>query len=376
MSLGLSVVKNLSQVAPDDRFLILASPGFGYEDAADSTVEVRTVSWPELSSIQRVSLLNRLIPRLCREWRADALFTMGNLPSVRVGIPQLVLFHKSHYVYPDVSNEVLDRRSRLKLTLESVYLRYGIRGKTVAVQTEVIRKRFIETFRVDPRNVVVIPSAGDLSGFGHKEKSEGPHASFIRSFGNKFKMVYLTRYYPHKNLEILLEVAKLAKRESISDIVIFTTIDEQDGVKARQFLRQVQEKSLEDVLVNVGRVPQEDVPNCLATADALLMPTLLESFGLPYLEAMVSGCAILTSDRDFSRNVCQDAALYFDPLDAHDIMRIILYARDNPDIRARVTRIGKRRVRHSWPTWAEVTRSYVSVLHDLASSSSNCNRQL
>ena len=36
---------------------------------------------------------------------------------------------------------------------------------------------------------------------------------------------------------------------------------------------------------------------------------------------MQFGLPILTSDRDFARHICQDAALYFDPLDADSVAR-------------------------------------------------------
>jgi glycosyltransferase involved in cell wall biosynthesis len=41
----------------------------------------------------------------------------------------------------------------------------------------------------------------------------------------------------------------------------------------------------------------------------------VESYGLVYVEAMEVSRTILTSDRDFARWLCGDAAQYFDPLD-------------------------------------------------------------
>jgi glycosyltransferase involved in cell wall biosynthesis len=55
----------------------------------------------------------------------------------------------------------------------------------------------------------------------------------------------------------------------------------------------------------------------------LFLPTLLESFGNIYLEAMSLGVPILTSDRDFARWVCGESALFFDPLSAYSIVESI-----------------------------------------------------
>ncbi|MEK9149094.1 MAG: glycosyltransferase, partial [Candidatus Desantisbacteria bacterium] len=46
---------------------------------------------------------------------------------------------------------------------------------------------------------------------------------------------------------------------------------------------------------------------------------LMEGFGLPALEAMACGCLVLASDIPAFREVCGDAAIYFDPLNVEEI---------------------------------------------------------
>jgi glycosyltransferase involved in cell wall biosynthesis len=50
-------------------------------------------------------------------------------------------------------------------------------------------------------------------------------------------------------------------------------------------------------------------------ARAVVCPSLLEGFGLPVLEAMVNGCAVVCSELDVFREVHGGAALEFDPSD-------------------------------------------------------------
>ncbi len=66
--------------------------------------------------------------------------------------------------------------------------------------------------------------------------------------------------------------------------------------------------------------------------NALLLPTLLESFSGTYLEAMHFGRPILTSNLDFARDVCDDAALYFDPWDPVAIKDAILKLKDDASL--------------------------------------------
>jgi len=65
----------------------------------------------------------------------------------------------------------------------------------------------------------------------------------------------------------------------------------------------------------LGHVPDEDLPALYAGATALCYPSLYEGFGLPVLEAMACGTAVLTSDRSSLPEVAGDAALLVDPRD-------------------------------------------------------------
>jgi len=65
------------------------------------------------------------------------------------------------------------------------------------------------------------------------------------------------------------------------------------------------------------------VPSLYAQSDALLMPTLLESFSGTYVEAMFHKIVILTSKLDFAEDVCGESAFYFDPTSPEDILASI-----------------------------------------------------
>ena len=54
---------------------------------------------------------------------------------------------------------------------------------------------------------------------------------------------------------------------------------------------------------DLGHIPHEDVMRVMSAADALLLPSVYEPFGLVLLEAMVNGCMVLSSDADGPRDV-------------------------------------------------------------------------
>lgn len=58
-------------------------------------------------------------------------------------------------------------------------------------------------------------------------------------------------------------------------------------------------------------------------AKALIYPSLYEGFGLPPLEAMAHGCPVFASSAGSIPEICQNAAIYFDPKNQEQMTNII-----------------------------------------------------
>ena len=83
-----------------------------------------------------------------------------------------------------------------------------------------------------------------------------------------------------------------------------------------------QQNGLDEELPNVrflGRVSDENLRQLYNQAVCFIFPSIYEGFGLPLLEAMTCGCPVLASDIPVFREVCGDAAIYFDPYDETSI---------------------------------------------------------
>ena len=79
-----------------------------------------------------------------------------------------------------------------------------------------------------------------------------------------------------------------------------------------------------DTIINVGPIRIEEAPSLYKECDAMFLPTLLECFSASYVESMKMEKPILTSDMGFAWTVCNNAAIYFDPMDANDIAAKII----------------------------------------------------
>lgn len=118
---------------------------------------------------------------------------------------------------------------------------------------------------------------------------------------------------PRKNLARLLEAFK-----GIKDTKLYIV-----GNYNQVF--QKQEDLLPDRtdVTYLGRASDSELLELYNQADCFVLPSLYEGFGLPPLEAMACGCPVLVSDIPVEREVCADAARYFDPRSVEDIRRAI-----------------------------------------------------
>jgi hypothetical protein len=177
---------------------------------------------------------------------------------------------------------------------------------------------------------------------------------YPKNLSNKKKMLYPASFSPHKNFEIILDLALEIKMKCLP-YVIFLTIDESISKK---FIENIKLNQIEKQIVNLGKLDRSQIYSAYLGADAIFMPTLLESYGLPYFEAMYFKKLIITSNLDFSKEICRDCAEFFNPFDVKSIIDAFeLVLKDENNKNAAYTKKGFE-IYQSLPTWAEVFASF------------------
>jgi glycosyltransferase involved in cell wall biosynthesis len=91
----------------------------------------------------------------------------------------------------------------------------------------------------------------------------------------------------------------------------------------------------------------------------------LETYSRCYEEAWHFNLPILTSDRDFACERCENAALYFDPLDADSVAMSMARIMEDGDLRGCLVENG-RRILAEAPTWDDGAARFVEVLERTA----------
>jgi glycosyltransferase involved in cell wall biosynthesis len=232
----------------------------------------------------------------------------------------------------------------------------------VLCQTSVVEQRIRDAFGY-ASEAFVCSSA--VSPHLAPRADRPPMPARLECTRGRFRLLYLTKYHAHKNLEAIVEMYSRF-RNDLRDTATVVTIAPEHHRLAPGFLKSIDQAGVGDLVVNVGPIPHAEVGDYYQHADALLMPTTLETFGIPYIEAMRFGVPILTSDLDFARAVCGDAAEYFDPWDVATMRDAIVKLRDDVSLRQRLSDAGRLRLATMFRSWDEITSDIVQRLERIA----------
>lgn len=358
---GRNVVATLPQIAPENRYLMIVPADCGF-----TRVELPNVEWHEVrfgSLLDRYRVERNLLPLLLREFGPDWVWPLGNVPLRRPGCQQALLVMDPHLFYPSRHYALETPRNRATKHLLRRHLSRALRDVDVVfLQTESARARFAASFPFTGRLAVCPPAVSRFAtDAAVAPRAAAPVEALARTPRRGLRALILTRYYAHKNLERVVE-AFARFPDALRDVTCVLTIAAEQHSRAAELLRAIRERGLEERIVNVGPVAQEDLGALFGACDALLHPTLLESFSSAYLEAMHFGLPIATSDLDFARDVCGDAALYFDPWHAAALKDALLALRDGPALRDDLVQRGHARLATAMRGWPEILSEALGVL--------------
>lgn len=373
LTVGRNMIAAFGRVAPEHEYFCVAHPHMGYEAAVAGLPRARTLFYEHRNDLARLYFEQIALPREVRAFRPDAVFAINGRPMIAPGCPQAAFPQDSRLFYPARHLGPATFVDRLKIRYHrSVFARRLAHAHLLLVQTPVVERRIRERFAY--RGRVIIGSTA-ISPFLAEGGAGRAVPEPYRRAGGRFKLLYLARYYPHKNLEGVLRLAR-EHAARLRETVIFTTVGADQHPGARRFLSALERLGSDACVINLGPIPHEEVAAYYEHCDAFFMPTLLETFGIPYLEAMAFQRPILTSDLDFARAVCGDAAEYFDPWNVDSMCAAIERLRTDADLRQRLRDAGRARRTQAFPTWDELARRVLGELTEVIGAGQRSSGEL
>lgn len=232
-------------------------------------------------------------------------FSFINIPSIL-----LALFQVEQIVY--IHNLYIFKNTSLKFTLLRFLIRlsYFLNKKiTFYVQTQTVKDNFLDTFNFT--NVELMP-------FYDNEKLNKYQK--IHSLGTPiYDFIYLGLPSGHKNHELLLDALEIIPKNIVFNIAMTIPNHEDkllDKIKKHNLTSHIK-------IINLGLLSYNEAMEALAKSKCLVFPSLLETYGLPLIEAQIVGLDILASKLSYVDDVIEPTDS-FNPLDKKDIKDCIV----------------------------------------------------
>lgn len=234
------------------------------------------------------------------------------------------------------------------------------RSKGIITVSHFSEQDIIREFGVSPEKVHVTYEAADPPALW-------PVPNDIVKTRNKYGIgedyiLYVGNAYPHKNLELFIEVAKRWNGKPLQ----FVMIGKADYFYER-FMEVVKASGMSQQFVFTGFAPDEDLAPLYAGAAAYVFPSKYEGFGLPPLEAMQVETPVAASNGSSLPEVLQDGALYFDPNDVYGIISAIDRLVSNPSFARALAKRG-RKIAESY-SWEKMARETLGIYEQITSKS-------
>ena len=231
------------------------------------------------------------------------------------------------------------------------------------------REGILKRFRLDPASVFVVGEAPDPVFRKLDRPIPGPKLRSLGIDGMRRMAVYMGGFSPHKNLEALVSAfARLAWRQEFADVLLVMTGDTSGDAFLTYFATiaaQVNALGLRDRVLFTGYLDDADVVVLLNLASVLLLPSLMEGFGLPAVEAAACGCPVIATKASPLAQLLGGGGLYVDT-DEDDIARALETVLSSGDLRARMRVSGLAAARRL--SWDYAAGQMMTVIREVATA--------
>ena len=267
----------------------------------------------------------------------------------------LDLYHSTHYVLPGFI------KGRVVVTIHDIIhllypeflpsglaffyaqgmIRRGLsRGDRVIAVSQNTKADLMEYFEVDGKKIQVI-----YNGVEDRFRQRLPEDEIERRLAEhgirRPYLLFVGNPKPHKNLDNVVQAYARARRLAQFDAPLLCVGGKEGGdEKVRQRALYL---GLEDRVRQIGHVPDDALPAIYQGAELFLYPTLYEGFGLPVIEAMASGVAVITSNTSALKEIAEGYAHLVDPLDIDGMAKAIARCMADPEHRTALAKLGTRR---------------------------------
>jgi len=214
------------------------------------------------------------------------------------GVPIIHMFHTLGEMKNRVAQTADEREPRERIKAESEILDFSSRI-VVSTLAELTQLRFL--YHADDRKTTIIPPGVDISHFYPIPADEAKH--YIGLKARDRMVLYVGRIEPLKGVDTLIHAISILNGKVTKYPFHLAIIGGEPDASVQEMTSEMarlqklcDELGLEQTVIFLGKRSQDTLPYYYSAAEAVVMPSHYESFGLVALEAMACGTPVIASE--------------------------------------------------------------------------------
>lgn len=280
-----------------------------------------------------------LLPAIAAQRRAALLFSPANLAPLAWPRNVLVVHDAAVLREPEAYSKAY------RMWHGHLGLAAARRALRVITVSDFSRRELIELAGLAPERLSVVPG-GVSPAFRAPPPREIARVGAKLNLSRRPYVLTLATEDQRKNLAALGQTAAALRERGI------------DLVRAGDTRPYFSSDPEAQAIRSLGYLDDADLPAVYAGAQAFVLPSRYEGFGLTCIEAMAVGTPVVAADRAALPETCGDAALLVDPDDQSALARAVCAAATEPALRDRLREAGlKRAVLFTWDRAARDTNA-------------------
>ena len=261
----------------------------------------------------------------------------------------LLFLNRSVITIHDLNHIDIEHNSSFlkKIYYELVMKRACKKSLKVLTVSNFSKRRICEWAGISSSRVLVVGNGVSEEFLNTESRVTNSEGEYILVVSNRKK---------HKNESRILSAFHMANIPPSVKLVFTGDPDE-------SLENEIERKNLQDRVIFKGRVGNSELASLYKESLFLLFPSLYEGFGLPVIEAMSSGTAVITSTTTSLPEVAGDAAILVDPENTEEIALAIGNLYYNPDLKKEL--IEKGFIQAKKFTWEKTAGLITNCLNNL-----------
>lgn len=338
-------------------------------------VEARYVRATSPTAIAAAADGHRSVLDLWRVSRAmsDSRFDLLLFPTIYSYAPvfsrakKVVLIHDViAETYPQLT---LPRRtSRFFWELKTALGRW--QADAIVTVSEYSRRGIAQRFKLAPERIFVVTEAADpvFRRLDDVQLTRNLSALGINTLDRY--VVYVGGFGPHKNLESLVSAfARNAARPEFEDVRLVMVGEHEKEIFHSYFetiRRQLRELDILNRVFFTGFLPDEELVVLLNLATVLVLPSLIEGFGLPAVEAAACGCPVIATTESPLPELLGEGGIFINPLIPEELDFALKRILESSDLRERMRTNGLAAAGRL--SWESAAQQMMKIIHQMLAS--------